>query len=148
MGKENVCRRTGECVHVKKVREVKSAFMVESLTLLSSPQNVPFFLCDSCWFWEGWDLFKLKGKQHEGSLMWHSGGGAEQRRGSTSHPTASRGWGLGGKPCKPPCRGSSLPGPEAARSPALICTYPYTGSCHCKGSRSGLIGHSEKAGKK
>lgn len=61
----------------------------------------------------------------------------------------SRSWsrlGTGGKPCKPPCRGSSLPGPEAARSPALICTYPCTGSCRCKGSTGGLIGHSEKGG--
>lgn len=36
-------------------------------------------------------------------------------RGSEPRPTAGRGRGPGGKPCKPPCRGSSLPGPEAAR---------------------------------
>lgn len=52
----------------------------------------------------------------------------------------------GGKPCKPPCRGSSLPGPEEARSPALICTYPYTGSCRWKESTGGLIRYSEKNG--
>lgn len=55
--------------------------------------------------------------------------------------------GTGSKPCRPPCRGSSLPGPEVARSPALICTYPYTESCRCKGSTDGLIGHLEKGGK-
>lgn len=54
------------------------------------------------------------------------------------------GWGLWGKPCKPPCRGTSLPGPEEARSPVLICTYPYTGSCHWKGSTGELIGPIRK----
>lgn len=46
-------------------------------------------IASGCWFWEGMDLFKLKGKQHEGSLMWRSGGGAERRGG-----------GVGG--CTPP----------------------------------------------
>lgn len=57
------------------------------------------------------------------------------------------GWGLRGKPCTPPCRGSSLPGPEEARSPVLICTYPYTGSCHWKGNIGGLIGLHRKWGR-
>ena len=142
-----------ECVHVKKT-EVKAASVIKSLTLFFirlPPKTCPSSLCNSCWFWEGLDLFKLKGKQHEGSLMWRSGGGAERRGGGleAAPRRRSRSWswsqlGTGGKPCKPPCRGSSLPGPEVARSPALICTYPYTGSCRCKGSRGGLIGHSEK----
>lgn len=70
--------------------------------------------------------------------------GQNGEEGSRLRPTAGHGWGLGGKPCKPPCRGSSLPGPEAARSPALICTYPYTGSCRCKGSTGGLIEDTQK----
>jgi len=63
------------------------------------------------------------------------------RRGGWCVPWPGCGGGLGGKPCTPPCRGSSLLGPEEARSPVLICTYPYTRSCRCKGSTGGLIGH-------
>lgn len=96
---------------------------------------------DSCWLWEALDLFKLKGKQREGSLGRRGGGGAGGRRGGWCVPWPGCGGGLGGKPCTPPCRGSSLLGPEEARSPVLICTYPYTRSCRCKGSTGGLIGH-------
>lgn len=37
-------------------------------------------------FWEGWDLFKLKGERHEGSLGWRGGGGAERRAGFRAAP--------------------------------------------------------------
>lgn len=96
---------------------------------------------DSCWPWQAADLFKLEGKQREGSLGRRGGGGAGGRRGGWCVPWPGCGGGLGGKPCTPPCRGSSLLGPEEARSPVLICTYPYTRSCRCKGSTGGLIGH-------
>lgn len=76
---------------------------------------------------------------------------AEQRVGKEGFnrmfPLPGCGWGLGGKPCTPPCRDSSLPGPEEARSPVLMCTYPYTGSCHWKGSTGALIGLLRKWGR-
>lgn len=96
---------------------------------------------NSCWLWEAVDLFKLEGKQRQGSLGRRGGSGAGGRRGGWCVPWPGCGGGLGGKPCTPPCRGSSLLGPEEARSPVLICTYPYTRSCRCKGSTGGLIGH-------
>lgn len=57
-----------------------------ALTFPVPPRSAPFSLSDSCWFWEGWDLFKLKGERHEGSLGWRGGGGAERRAGFRAAP--------------------------------------------------------------
>lgn len=92
--------RTDECVRVKKT-EVKAASVIKSSALclstsLPHPPKCPSSLCNSCWFWKGLDLFKLKGKQHEGSLMWRSGGGAKRRGGGWRlHPAAGHGHGHG-----------------------------------------------------
>lgn len=102
---------------------------------------------NSCWFWEGLNLFKLEGKQVR-ILLWSTIAWSTKERRRAGFNGMSLlpgcGWGLWGKPCKPPCRGTSLPGPEEARSPVLICTYPYTGSCHWKGSTGELIGPIRK----
>lgn len=55
-------------MHVKEV-QVKSAFVIKPLTVFISclsPNTCPSSYSTSCWFWEGRDLFKLKGKRHEG----------------------------------------------------------------------------------
>lgn len=131
----------------RKVREVKLAFRIEAFFSAFPPECalLPYVTAAG----SGRGRTSLNSKESNmkvpscGAVVVERNGEA----GSKLHPTAGHGWGLGGKPCKPPCRGSSLPGPEAARSPALICTYPYTGSCRCKGSTGGLIRHSEKGGK-
>lgn len=43
---------------------------------------------DSCWLWEAADLFKLEGKQRQGSLGRRGGGGAGGKEGWMVRPVA------------------------------------------------------------
>lgn len=74
------------CTGRKGDRPKRPSFPSPDVSCAPLPQSAPFSLSDSCWFWEGWDLFKLKGERHEGSLGWRGGGGAERRAGFRAAP--------------------------------------------------------------